>query len=265
MFSVFMFTHLTPPHTHPQHATPPHTLTYNPIHPHPTHPIHPQQLKRHEQWLPFARTRSARHKLSRFLSRHAALYTPTQDSVVTESEGDGVGEGSMAGVLTDSSVLDPMNAVTKLRVVCIDRAGLLAEIAQAIATSGHNIQVWGGVGVGCGLWGGYLDSGGAYGGVHICVCACVCVCKCACTCLTQSHAPWSHRTCCLTMPPTHPPTFSYSPHTTHPPTHVLLFPQYHPPTHPTHPRSLIPLSLSPRIPSGIFWSQGWHGSICDGL
>lgn len=99
------------------------------------------QLRRHEQWLPFAKTRSARHKLSRFLSRHAALHPPLEPDVVELTDDSDV-EGSYdAGVLTDSSVLAPMNAVTKLRVVCIDRAGLLAEIAQAIAAFGHNIQV----------------------------------------------------------------------------------------------------------------------------
>lgn len=102
---------------------------------------HRAQLRRHEQWLPFAKTRSARHKLCRFLSRHASLHPPAETGVADSTDESDAESSSDAGVLTDSSVLAPTNAVTKLRVVCIDRAGLLAEIAQAIAAFGHNIQV----------------------------------------------------------------------------------------------------------------------------
>lgn len=87
--------------------------------------------RRHQRWLPFARTRSARYKLTRFLTKHGQLLGEELEAGASEAA------SQVAGLVGSSSEV-------ALRVVCTDRAGLLADISQIIAEHGHNIKSYSG-------------------------------------------------------------------------------------------------------------------------
>jgi len=85
----------------------------------------PQRLhamQRHRSWLAFAKTRSARYKLGKWLKEEGAALA---------AEGGGAPE----------SGAPPPECSTWLVVECTDRAGLLAEVATEIHAHGLNVQV----------------------------------------------------------------------------------------------------------------------------
>ena len=97
-------------------------------------------IKRHQQWLASAKTKTARLKLSKFLREHAALAASVGllapgDSALGEAQRGG-GPGSAAGAGTQQAVW--------LLARCDDRQGLLADIANVISRHRHNIRSYSG-------------------------------------------------------------------------------------------------------------------------
>ena len=99
---------------------------------------------RAQTWLKYAHTKTARHKLAKFLREHAHLLPvppvspapPAQPPRAPERSSSGEGAGEAAG---EAEL--PGGQVTWLVVQCSDRPGLLADIALAIADHSHNIKV----------------------------------------------------------------------------------------------------------------------------
>ncbi|PSC74447.1 Guanosine-3, 5 -bis(diphosphate) 3 -pyrophosphohydrolase [Micractinium conductrix] len=101
-------------------------------------PVNATIIKRHQQWLDAAQTRTARHKIAKFLRQHAALAVskgllPPGDSSLAAQPG-----ASAPGADADS------RQVTWLIIECDDRPGLLAEVANCIARHDHNISAYSG-------------------------------------------------------------------------------------------------------------------------
>ena len=67
-----------------------------------------------QEWVQHVQTKTARHKLAKYLKEHSALLT---------------------------GAWSPASPLTWLRVECADRPGLLADIALVIAAHSHNIKV----------------------------------------------------------------------------------------------------------------------------
>uniref|UniRef100_A0A1D2ADF7 Putative GTP diphosphokinase RSH1, chloroplastic n=1 Tax=Auxenochlorella protothecoides TaxID=3075 RepID=A0A1D2ADF7_AUXPR len=92
-------------------------------------PVSAQLLRRHQAWLSTAQTKTARHKIARFLREHAmptvfqGLTPPYSLDASQTSPGDGAGPRPVW-----------------LRVQCADRPGLLAEVAGVIAKHDYNVQ-----------------------------------------------------------------------------------------------------------------------------
>ncbi|KAK9817748.1 hypothetical protein WJX72_001567 [[Myrmecia] bisecta] len=103
----------------------------------------PQQkhVKLHKEWLTFAATKSARHKLAKFLKDHAHLLTDPTSSAPASAGGSAA--DSAARELDSLRQLDGWED-SWLVVECGDRAGLLADISQIIARHGHNIKAYNG-------------------------------------------------------------------------------------------------------------------------
>ncbi|KAL4419009.1 hypothetical protein ABPG77_003655 [Micractinium sp. CCAP 211/92] len=102
-------------------------------------PVNATIIKRHQQWLDAAQTRTARHKIAKFLRQHAALAVsqglhPPGDSSFASSLAAGSGANSDADA----------RQVTWLIIQCDDRPGLLAEVANCIARHDHNITAYSG-------------------------------------------------------------------------------------------------------------------------
>ena len=99
---------------------------------------------RAQTWLKYAHTKTARHKLAKFLREHAHLLPvptpspapPAQPPRAPERSSSGEGAAEAAG---EAEL--PGGQVTWLVVQCSDRPGLLADIALAIADHSHNIKV----------------------------------------------------------------------------------------------------------------------------
>lgn len=103
-------------------------------------PTNATVIKRHQQWLAAAKTKTARYKLAKFLREHAALAASVGllapgDSALGEAQRGG-GPGSAAG--------EASNQVVWLLARCDDRQGLLADIANVISRHGHNIRSYSG-------------------------------------------------------------------------------------------------------------------------
>ncbi|EIE19013.1 hypothetical protein COCSUDRAFT_31311 [Coccomyxa subellipsoidea C-169] len=104
-------------------------------------------IERHQEWIAYAQTRTARHKLAKFLKDHADLVdsSPPPDVAFREAS------GTMQQEATSSSRQAATGReggaqVLNLTIECSDRPGLLAEIAQIIADYGHNIKTYSGKG-----------------------------------------------------------------------------------------------------------------------
>lgn len=104
----------------------------------------PSPPARAQTWLKYAQTKTARHKLAKFLREHAHLLPvppaspapPAQPPRAPERSSSGKGPAEAAG---EAEL--PGGQVTWLVVQCSDRPGLLADIALAIADHSHNIKV----------------------------------------------------------------------------------------------------------------------------
>ena len=96
-----------------------------------------------QAWLKYAQTKTARHKLAKFLREHAHLLPvppplrapPAQPPPAVERSRGASGPQEAAG---EAEL--PGGQVTWLVVQCSDRPGLLADIALAIADHSHNIK-----------------------------------------------------------------------------------------------------------------------------
>jgi GTP pyrophosphokinase len=95
-------------------------------------PTNTNIVKRHQQWVDAAQTKSARHKLLKFLKDNADLVK----SHSFEYHEDGGNVGDLNGTPSSQSYW--------LKVHCIDRAGLLADISNAISRHNHNILSYSG-------------------------------------------------------------------------------------------------------------------------
>ncbi|KAI7836974.1 hypothetical protein COHA_009157 [Chlorella ohadii] len=100
-------------------------------------PINATIIRRHQQWLDAAQTRTARHKIAKFLRQHAALAVSKNMSPPASSSSLPQGAGAAAA---DSDA----RQLTWLVIHCGDRPGLLAEVANVIARHGHNITAYSG-------------------------------------------------------------------------------------------------------------------------
>lgn len=91
--------------------------------------------------VPRAQTRTARHKIAKFLRQHAALAVskgmpPPGGSAMLAPTADAT-SGTLGGALGDADA----RQVTWMVIQCEDRPGLLAEVANVIARHQHNITV----------------------------------------------------------------------------------------------------------------------------
>ncbi|KAK9835971.1 hypothetical protein WJX81_002744 [Elliptochloris bilobata] len=109
-----------------------------------TYPGPPTSLtvQRHQAWVKYAQTKTARHKLVKFLREHADLLpapatAPVQAPRAAERSSAAQGVGAAPG---EPEL--PAGQVTWLVVQCCDRPGLLADIALAISDHGHNIKMY---------------------------------------------------------------------------------------------------------------------------
>jgi GTP pyrophosphokinase len=96
-------------------------------------PVNATIIKRHQRWLAAARTKTARHKLAKFLREHAALAAASGLSTLPR-------RGDVSQMQGDA----PGTEIVWLLARCDDRQGLLADIANVIARHGHNIRSYSG-------------------------------------------------------------------------------------------------------------------------
>ncbi|KAI8475534.1 MAG: hypothetical protein J3K34DRAFT_365587 [Monoraphidium minutum] len=101
--------------------------------------VTPSMVRRHEQWVGFVRTRTAKLKIKAFLKEHARRQR--------RPCGPG-GRGSGGGSGSDSSCDEEEDEACEveggdatLSISCADKMGLLAAVCNAITDSGHNIKV----------------------------------------------------------------------------------------------------------------------------
>jgi (p)ppGpp synthase/HD superfamily hydrolase len=104
-------------------------------------------VRRHARWLGAARTKTARHKLARFLREHAALAEPAGGGEAGGSVAAAAalgGEAAAAAAAAACTAAAKGEAVAWLTVRCADRPGLLAAVANAISAHGHDIRAYSG-------------------------------------------------------------------------------------------------------------------------
>lgn len=110
-------------------------------------PVNATIIKRHQGWFGAARTKTARHKIAKFLREHAALAASAGllapgDSALGNVQRRYLGK---AGLGQGGGVYDPETPqVIWLLARCEDRQGLLADIANVISRHGHNIRSYSG-------------------------------------------------------------------------------------------------------------------------
>lgn len=101
-------------------------------------PVNATIIKRHAQWLEAAKTKSSRHKIAKFLKEHAAMAASKGLEVVAGDMCSQLALSANNGVHMDDC------QVTWLVIYCNDRAGLLADVANAISKHRHNICAYSG-------------------------------------------------------------------------------------------------------------------------
>ncbi|KAL4853513.1 putative GTP diphosphokinase RSH1 [Chlorella vulgaris] len=106
-------------------------------------PINATIIRRHQQWLDAAQTRTARHKIAKFLRQHAALAVSKAMPPPSDSAEDAQQQQAAAAAAAAAANLDARQ-VTWLVIQCDDRPGLLAEVANVIARHQHNISAYSG-------------------------------------------------------------------------------------------------------------------------
>ena len=98
-------------------------------------------IRKHKEWLEYATTRSARHKISKFLKE----YTP----LVTGGSMDGAEDGAEGGdPLQDIVMVDPYEEQDTMwfLIRCGDRYGLLSDVSRVISSYAINIKAYSGGG-----------------------------------------------------------------------------------------------------------------------
>jgi hypothetical protein len=98
-------------------------------------PVNAAHIRRHQRWLGAARTKTARHKLAKFLREHAAL---------AAAQGLGAPPDSALGRAAAGGAPGGAPQAVWLLVRCDDRQGLLADISNVIARHAHNIRSYSG-------------------------------------------------------------------------------------------------------------------------
>lgn len=110
-------------------------------------PVNATIIKRHQGWFGAARTKTARHKIAKFLREHAALAAAAGllapgDSALGNAQRRYLEKAGLGG---GGGVYDPETPqVIWLLARCEDRQGLLADIANVISRHGHNIRSYSG-------------------------------------------------------------------------------------------------------------------------
>eukprot|EP01025_Chloroclados_australasicus_P026376 TRINITY_DN2619_c0_g1_i2.p2 TRINITY_DN2619_c0_g1~~TRINITY_DN2619_c0_g1_i2.p2 ORF type:complete len:180 (-),score=18.77 TRINITY_DN2619_c0_g1_i2:441-953(-) len=115
---------------------------------------------RHRDWLRLAHTRSARHKLMRYLRElnvdisdsscdsldDGASAASTAESRIDASRASGVNGSTAAGDRGGDAktTIGSTDTVTVLSILCSDRFGILGEVATVIADHQHNIEAYSG-------------------------------------------------------------------------------------------------------------------------
>jgi GTP pyrophosphokinase len=95
-------------------------------------PTNANIVRRHQQWIDAAQTKSARHKILKFLKDNSNFLIKTQSFVLTD---DG----------PEVDTREPTSAYSYwLKVHCIDRPGLLADISNVISQYNQNILSYNG-------------------------------------------------------------------------------------------------------------------------
>ncbi|BDA49388.1 probable GTP diphosphokinase RSH1, chloroplastic [Coccomyxa sp. Obi] len=105
-------------------------------------------IERHQEWIAYAQTKTARHKLAKFLKDHADLLdSGTPPDMTSREASSGLQQASEASTSSWAAAKEEAESqVLNLTIECTDRPGLLAEIAQIIADFGHNIKTYSGKG-----------------------------------------------------------------------------------------------------------------------
>lgn len=95
-------------------------------------PTNANIVRRHQQWIDAAQTKSARHKIIKFLKDNAEFLIKTRSLVLTD-------DGPEVDTRDSSSAYSYW-----LKVHCIDRPGLLADISNVISQYNQNILSYNG-------------------------------------------------------------------------------------------------------------------------
>lgn len=95
-------------------------------------PTNANIVRRHQQWVDAAQTKSARHKIIKFLKDNSDFLIKTQNFVLTD-DGPEVDTREVSGAYS-----------YWLKVHCIDRPGLLADISNVISQYNQNILSYNG-------------------------------------------------------------------------------------------------------------------------
>lgn len=95
-------------------------------------PMNANIVRRHQQWVDAAQTKSARHKIIKFLKDNSNFLIKTQNFVLTD-------EGLEVDTRETSSAYSYW-----LKIHCIDRPGLLADISNVISQYNQNILSYNG-------------------------------------------------------------------------------------------------------------------------
>lgn len=96
-------------------------------------PANANIVRRHQQWLTAAQTKSARHKIMKFLKEHSDTLQAAQMTAA-----DSLVEKPAEVIDTDRP------SQMWLKATCIDRPGLLADISNIISRYNHNIVSYSG-------------------------------------------------------------------------------------------------------------------------
>ncbi len=98
-----------------------------------------------QSWLKLAQTKTARHKLSKFLARHAHLIPADKQETVAAGvllgEREKAGASSGNGRVQTAAKADDSVQSAWLMVEGVEGASLLAEVAHIITKHGHAIKV----------------------------------------------------------------------------------------------------------------------------
>ncbi len=95
-------------------------------------PANANIVRRHRQWLDAAQTKSARHKILKFLKENSGFMGPSDEVAVDNL----LNRNNVADITSSQSYW--------LSIQCVDRSGLLADISNVISRYNHNILSYSG-------------------------------------------------------------------------------------------------------------------------